>query len=101
MTATNPDTGEVLGFAHVDVSSKAELQKNNQKTNDEGSRLLGNVGGPNAPTEGNRHVHVTYYASAADRMAARAGKLATNTKMGDFGSRHAQHLRNFRTLVPK
>ncbi|MBA3242464.1 MAG: RHS repeat-associated core domain-containing protein [Acidobacteria bacterium] len=103
VTATNPDTGEVLGFAHVDVS-KAQLQKNNQKTNDDGSRLLGNVGGPGAhgkASAGNRHVHVTYYASAADRTVARGDKPATNTKMGDFGSRHAQHLRNFRTLMPK
>ncbi len=99
VSATNPDTGEVLGFAHVDVGSKAALEKNTKTTNNEGSRLLGNLGGPNAPTAGNRHVHVTYFASAADRAIARSNKVATATKMTDFGSKDAQHLRNFRTLV--
>ena len=104
VSATNPNTGEVLGFAHVDVSSPAALQKNTQTTNEAGSRLLGNIGGPGADGQasaGNRHAHVTYYASAADRATARANKPATRTQMGDFGTKDAQHLRNFRTLVPK
>jgi hypothetical protein len=101
VTATNPKTGEVLGFAHVAVRSPAELEKNTRTISDSGSRLLGNIGGPGSPSAGNRHVHVTYFKSAEARTAAKADKPATATQMGDFGSRHAQHLGNFRNLVPK
>ncbi len=103
VTATNPRTGEVLGFAHVQVNSQRELDRNSTRTNDRGSRYLGQIGGPGAgpKSAGDRHTHVTYFASATARAIARSNKAATESRMGDFGSRDAAQLRNFRTLVQR
>jgi RHS repeat-associated protein len=101
VSATNPKTGEVLGFAHVNVHSQAELDRNTKITNKAGSRYLGQIGGPGAPTAGDRHVHITYYRSAKDRAEARAGKPATERRMGDFGSKDIQHLKDLRDLLRK
>ncbi len=102
VTATNPKTGEVLGFAHVNVT-KSQLEKNILHTNGAESRYLGTIGGPGAPDKGNRHSHITYYANADARREARSNKIATDTKMTDFGSADAAagRLRDFRKLVQK
>jgi|GEM_PF-1768093 len=98
VTATNPATKEVLGFAHVNVTKK-ELERNIKKTNVLGSRYLGLIGGPEADLAGNRHVHVTYFKNADARLGALRGKKASARQMSDFSSKDRIHLRSFRNLV--
>jgi hypothetical protein len=100
VTATNPKTGEVIGFAHVNVT-KSQLEKNILNTNDAGSRYLGTIGGPGAPDKGNRHSHITYYANGDARTEARSHKIATEKKMTDFGSADASRFRDFKKLVQR
>jgi len=84
VVATNKKTGEVLVIAHVEglSSNQAEGQKQlrqrldpkNATTNSEGSRLIGQLGGPGADSPGTRHSHITLYQNAEGRRQYQARK---------------------------
>lgn len=62
-------TGEVLGIAHIRISSQAELDKNYSKNilNSKGSRYIGEIGGTGGDGGCYRHSHLHFFPSAKSR----------------------------------
>lgn len=76
VTATT-NKGEVLGIAHVRVSSQAELDANYRlnKVNVIGSRYIGDTAGFGGDSHCYRHSHLHFYPSMAARLAIKSRKL--------------------------
>lgn len=68
--------GEVLGIAHVRVSSQAQLDRNynSGKVNAAGSRYIGDIAGTDGDSVCNRHSHLHFFPSAAARQRIKALK---------------------------
>jgi hypothetical protein len=99
VVATNPITGEVIGVAHVQVSSQKQLNANLKKgSNSAGSRFIGNTGGLGGHDPHNVHSHLTLFRSAESRRAAKAYKSRDGGSR-EYDSNVAIHLGDFRRLV--
>lgn len=75
------ESGEIIGIAHLRVSSQAELNKNYKsgKTNDAGSVYIGEIAGLKGDTSCYRHSHIHFFPSSAARQRIK------NIKSGNSG----------------
>lgn len=75
VTATTK-TGEVLGIAHVRVSSQAELDRNYKsgRVNAAGSKYIGDTAGVDGDSACYRHSHLHFYPNAAARLRVKESK---------------------------
>jgi RHS repeat-associated protein len=83
--ATNPQSKEVLVYAHVaGVGSQADVDRNlrSGKTNSKGSRYLGQIGGPGGDGKGYRHSHITLYRDTQGRSSILAQKNSAPYQTG-------------------
>lgn len=96
VTAT-AKTGEVLGIAHIRISSQAELDKNYNKniTNSKGSRYIGEIAGAKGDGGCYRHSHLHFYPSAVSREILKQLKKGVN----DPTSGASKHLLDVRELL--
>lgn len=90
-------TGEVLGIAHVRVSSQAELDRNYRlnKSNSKGSRYIGDIGGTGGDGGCYRHSHLHFYPSVRSRNTIKNIKIGPN----EPSNIHTQHLLDVRDLL--
>lgn len=68
--------GEVLGIAHVRVSSQAELNANYKsgKVNAAGSKYIGKTAGIGGDSACYRHAHLHFFPNSAARMTIKERK---------------------------
>ena len=69
--------GEVLGLAHIRVSSQVELDENynSGKVNGEGSKYIGECGGLNGDSACYRHSHLHFFPNMAARLIIKNKKI--------------------------
>lgn len=92
-------TGEVLGIAHMRISSQAELDKNYglSKLNDKGSRYIGEIAGTGGDGACYRHSHLHFYPNASSRNFIKILKSSFN----DPKSNVTQYLLDVRELLER
>lgn len=78
-------TGEILGIAHVRISSQVELDKNYNlnKLNDRGSRYIGEIGGTGGDGACYRHSHLHFYPNSSARTFIKNLKSGFNDPKSD------------------
>jgi hypothetical protein len=94
VAATNPQTGEVIGYAHVKgVKSQADLDRNlkSGKKNGAGSTFIGTIGGTGDGARGYVHGHIDIYKNAKARadikqQKSRNGNLADATNTSGYSN---------------
>ena len=95
--ARNPQTGEVIVIAHVQVASRKALLKNMKKIRENGTMYIGQIGGKGGTGDSSGrgiHSHLTYYVTEKARL-----KVAELKKDMDPTSSMVDYMGDFRKLI--